>query len=78
MHTTAAAPALPWDAIPTEMKFSVVAHLDHDDLRAFSKVNKDAYAVAVPALWRVCSPRALNPPPRAHVYARPDRRPATL
>lgn len=44
---------LPWHSLPTEMKLSVVAHLDTDDVRSFAKVNKEAYTLAVPSLWRV-------------------------
>ncbi len=44
---------LPWNSLPTEMKFSVVDHLESADLRAFAKVNKEAYTIAVPAMWRV-------------------------
>lgn len=45
--------SIPWDALPTEMKFSVVEHLEPIDLNAFAKVNKEAYTLAVPAMWRV-------------------------
>ena len=51
----AAIHALPWNALPTEMKFSVVEHLQDEDIRSFAKVNKEAYSLAVPALWRVSS-----------------------
>lgn len=51
----AATPTFPWHALPTEMKFSVVEHLQHEDIRAFAKVNKEAYSLAIPALWRVSS-----------------------
>lgn len=42
-----------WDSLPTEMKFSVVAHLDPNDVRTFSKVNKEAYTIALPTMWKV-------------------------
>jgi hypothetical protein len=43
---------MPWSVLPTEMKFSIVELLDPADVESFSKVNKEAYALAVPALWR--------------------------
>lgn len=43
----------PWRALPTEMKLAVLAHLATDDVRVFSKVDKEAYTLAVPSLWRV-------------------------
>lgn len=45
--------SLPWHTLPIEMKCSVAAHLDCSDIRTFAKVNKEAYAIAVPAMWRV-------------------------
>lgn len=57
--------AVPWDLLPTEMKFSVVELLDPADVQAFSKVNMQAYTLAVPALWRVSA----RPPVRTR---RPD------
>ncbi|PSR75927.1 hypothetical protein PHLCEN_2v8841 [Hermanssonia centrifuga] len=67
---------LPWNTLPTEMKFSVVDHLESADLRAFAKVNKEAYTIAVPAMWRIVdlqSDEALrsyltNVPPSYHRY----------
>lgn len=57
----AATYALPWNSLPTEMKFSVVEHLHDEDIRAFAKVNKEAYSLAVPALWRVRLHRSISP-----------------
>ena len=44
---------MPWSHLPTEMKLAVVELLDSADVTAFSKVDKEAYSLAVPALWRV-------------------------
>ncbi|KAI0694911.1 hypothetical protein BC835DRAFT_1415202 [Cytidiella melzeri] len=69
---------IPWHALPTEMKFSVVEHLDAKDIRAFANVNKEAYQLAVPALWRVVDLQSLeaifsyaaNVPQSYHRYTR--------
>ena len=75
MASSTAAP-LSWDALPTEMKYSVVAHLECDDVRNFAKVNKEAYTIAVPALWKV---RIVLPISRvraqAHILASLDCQP---
>ncbi|KAI0095002.1 hypothetical protein BDY19DRAFT_902049 [Irpex rosettiformis] len=76
--TTAPAHALPWTSLPTEMKFSVIQHLDAKDIRSFAKVNKEAYTLAVPALWRVVDLQSLdhiisyadNVPQSYHRYTR--------
>ncbi|KAH8102487.1 hypothetical protein BXZ70DRAFT_928719 [Cristinia sonorae] len=41
-----------WNTLPAEMKYSVIDHLPLPDLTAFSLVDKHAYALCVPALWR--------------------------
>lgn len=48
--------ATSWATLPTEMKFSIVELLHVDDVRAFARVNKEAYSLAVPAMWRVSAP----------------------
>ncbi|TCD69977.1 hypothetical protein EIP91_005566 [Steccherinum ochraceum] len=47
-----ASTSLPWHALPTEMKFSVIDQLALADIRAFSTVNRDAYELCIPAMWR--------------------------
>jgi len=42
----------PWNVLPIEMKLSVVDLLDLNDVRSFSKVNREAYSLSVPAMWR--------------------------
>lgn len=47
------ATATSWASLPTEMKFAIVELLQVHDVRAFARVDKDAYSLAVPAMWRV-------------------------
>lgn len=43
----------PWGALPAEMKFAIAEHLDLPDLKSLSKVNRQAYLLCVPTLFRV-------------------------
>ncbi|KAJ3477544.1 hypothetical protein NLI96_g10396 [Meripilus lineatus] len=53
MHASSASGSLPWNTLPAEMKLSVVELLDLKDVRSFALVCKDAYAISVPAMWRL-------------------------
>ncbi|EKM61198.1 uncharacterized protein PHACADRAFT_247651 [Phanerochaete carnosa HHB-10118-sp] len=76
MHAQA---ACSWDHLPVEIKFSIVELLDTPhDVKAFSRVSKQAYTLAVPALWRVVDLTSVeavhsylgNVPPSYHRYIR--------
>lgn len=43
-----------WDDLPAEMKYTVVEHLDDQDIPKFSKLNRETYGMAVPSLYKVC------------------------
>lgn len=42
-----------WSCLPAEMKLSIVDQLDLDDVRTFAKVDREAYNLSIPALFRV-------------------------
>ncbi|KAL1951668.1 hypothetical protein VTO73DRAFT_817 [Trametes versicolor] len=41
-----------WSCLPVEMKLSIVDQLDLDDVRTFAKVDREAYNLSIPALFR--------------------------
>ncbi|GJE85769.1 hypothetical protein PsYK624_018480 [Phanerochaete sordida] len=67
-----------WDQLPVEVKFGIVELLDAQDVQAFSRVSKQAYTLAVPALWRVIDLKSIEAvlsylgsvPPSYHRYIR--------
>ncbi|KIP09898.1 hypothetical protein PHLGIDRAFT_125894 [Phlebiopsis gigantea 11061_1 CR5-6] len=46
-----------WDDLPAEMKYTVVEHLDGSDIPQFSKLNREAYSLSIPSLYRVVNLR---------------------
>lgn len=43
-----------WNCLPTEMRVAIVDLLEFDDVKAFSKVNLDAYYLSIPVIFKVC------------------------
>lgn len=43
----------PWDALPAEMKLAIMDLLDLPDVKSLAKVNRQAYLLSVPTLFRV-------------------------
>ncbi|KAI0080248.1 hypothetical protein K474DRAFT_1590296 [Panus rudis PR-1116 ss-1] len=44
--------SLPWHSLPTEMKFSILDHLDISEVRAFATLSKESYTLSIPSIWR--------------------------
>lgn len=42
-----------WNCLPTEMKLTVVNLLEYEDVKSMSKVNRDAYYLSLPAIFKV-------------------------
>lgn len=41
-----------WNKLPAEMKYAIAEHLDHRDVRKFSRLSREAYALSVPSLYK--------------------------
>lgn len=42
-----------WDELPAEMKYTIAEHLDSYDIRKFSRLSHETYALAIPSLYKV-------------------------
>lgn len=63
-----------WSCLPVEMKLSIVDQLDLDDVRTFAKVDREAYNLSIPALFRVRLPTHVRYM-RVCLTAYPEREP---
>ncbi|EKM56554.1 uncharacterized protein PHACADRAFT_118361 [Phanerochaete carnosa HHB-10118-sp] len=41
-----------WDELPAEMKYTIAEHLDSYDIRKFSRLSHETYALAIPSLYK--------------------------